>query len=66
MRIARVVALVAALSAASAGRAQDRLQIDLQANNPIASSTSLNVQNDYIGNLSYIDESGNILNLRAI
>lgn len=38
----------------------------ITANNPIASATSLNIQNEYIGNLSDIDESGNILNLRAI
>ena len=38
----------------------------MQANNPIASATSLNIQNQYIGNLSAVDEPGNILNLRAV
>lgn len=53
------------LAVASAGvtSAQDA---NITANNPIASATSLNIQNEYIGNLSDIDKPGNILNLRAI
>lgn len=38
----------------------------LQANNPIASATSLNIQNEFVGNLSTIDASANILNFRAV
>lgn len=50
------------LGGAQAAGAQDALQ----ANNPIASATSLNIQNEFVGNLSTIDESANILNLRAV
>ncbi len=41
-------------------------QDSIQANNPIADMTSLNIQNEFVGNLSGIDETANILNLRAI
>lgn len=54
--------VVAVLLGAASAQAQDALQ----ANNPIASATSLNIQNEYVGNLSTIDESANILNLRAV
>jgi hypothetical protein len=38
----------------------------LQANNPIANAVSLNLQNEFVGNLSGVDESANILNFRAV
>ena len=41
-------------------------QESLQANNPIAGAVSFNLQNEYIGNLTGIDESANILNLRSV
>lgn len=52
----------AILASAWSASAQD----SIQANNPIANATSLNIQNEFVGNLSDIDESANILNLRAI
>lgn len=53
---------IAAMLWGSCAEAQD----SLQANNPIASATSLNLQNEFVGNLSTLDESANILNLRAV
>ena len=41
-------------------------QDSLQANNPIAGAISFNFQNEFIGNLSSIDESANILNFRSV
>ena len=52
-----------AVTSAFAASAQDA---NITANNPIADASSFNFQNEYIGNLSDIDKSGNILNLRAI
>ena len=41
-------------------------QESLQANNPIAGAVSFNFQNEFVGNLSSIDESANILNFRSV
>jgi len=46
--------------------ATTQAQDSLQANNPLASMTSFQAQSDFFGNLSEIDEPGNVLNLRAI
>lgn len=61
-RIAGMVALSAAVAVADGAPAQD----SLQANNPIAASVSYNLQNEYIGNLSGIDEDANVLNFRSV
>lgn len=56
------VLLLVLVLAGGGVQAQDAVQ----ANNPIADQTSLNLQNEFVGNLSEIDEPANILNLRAI
>ncbi len=38
----------------------------VQANNPLASLSSYNLQNQYIGNLTTVDEPANVLNLRTV
>lgn len=55
-------------AAAAQGGAEgaDAQDAALQANNPIANAVSLNLQNEFVGNLSRIDESANILNFRAV
>ncbi|MGS4947273.1 hypothetical protein ACVDG3_17480 [Meridianimarinicoccus sp. RP-17] len=61
--VARCLAVLT-LAAGLSGRAD--AQDSVQANNPIGSLTSFNLQNQFIGNLSTVDEHANILNFRLI
>lgn len=54
------------IAAAIAGAAVAQDEGSVQANNPLATLTSFQVQNQYIGNLSDVDEPGNVTNFRAI
>ena len=62
----RVRSLAAILGVAASLVTGAAAQESVQANNPIAGAVSLNFQNEYIGNLSGIDEDANILNLRSV
>lgn len=64
IRLRLAAAAVLLLAAPAAGRAQEP-DANAQANNPLASTTSLNLQNQYIGRLSGTGDAANAVLLRG-
>lgn len=66
MKHARALSLtIITATMASAAFAQGEADAAAQANNPLADTTSLNLQNQYFGNLSSIDRDANAVLLRG-
>lgn len=60
-----IIALAAALFALAAAPAGAQSAAEAQANNPLANTKSINLQDQFVGNLSGVDEPANSIYLRA-